>query len=193
LRDIHYRDNYLVGAPGWLVKHFIYRDMQFRDKRRSHPLRRPIVTPIPHALALDDQLCFAMYSANIAINRVYRPVLERLGITYPQYLVLSALWQADGQTVGAIAERLSLESSTITPLVKRLETGGFLKRQRNPDDERQVIVTLTDKGEALHQESKCLTETLLERSGLPVGDIVRLNREISALRDTLEKGASATA
>lgn len=149
--------------------------------------------PIPHPLPLDDQLCFAMYSANIAINRVYRPVLERLGITYPQYLVLSALWQADGQAVGAIAERLSLESSTITPLVKRLENAGFLKRQRNPDDERQVIVTLTDKGQALHQESKCLTETLLERSGLPVADIVRLNREISALRDTLEKGAAATA
>ena len=145
---------------------------------------------LPDALPLDDQLCFAMYSANIAINRVYRPVLEQLGITYPQYLVLSALWQTDGQTVGAIAERLSLESSTITPLVKRLETAGFVKRQRNPDDERQVNVSLATKGKALRQESKCLTETLLERSGLNVADIVRLNREVSALRDTLATAVS---
>jgi len=148
------------------------------------------VITLPDALPLDDQLCFAMYSANIAINRVYRPVLEQLGITYPQYLVLSALWQTDGQTVGAIAERLSLESSTITPLVKRLETAGFVKRQRNPDDERQVNVSLATKGKALRQESKCLTETLLERSGLNVADIVRLNREVSALRDTLATAVS---
>lgn len=141
--------------------------------------------PPSQALTLDEHLCFAMYSANIAINRVYRPVLDQLGITYPQYLVLSALWQTDGQTIGAIAGRLSLESSTITPLVKRLEVAGFLGRQRNPDDERQVIVRLTSKGKTLHQESKCLTETLLERSGLPVADVVRLNSEISALRDAL--------
>jgi DNA-binding MarR family transcriptional regulator len=147
------------------------------------------VTALPHALPLDEQLCFAMYSANIAINRVYRPVLEKLGITYPQYLVLSALWQADGQTVGAIADRLSLESSTITPLVKRLEAAGFVKRQRNPDDERQVTVSLTGTGQTLHQESKCLTETLLERSGLPVADIVRLNKEVSAFRDVLARNA----
>lgn len=141
--------------------------------------------PPPQVLTLDEHLCFAMYSANIAINRLYRPVLDQLGITYPQYLVLSALWQTDGQTIGAIAERLSLESSTITPLVKRLEVAGFLGRQRNPDDERQVIVRLTSKGKTMHQESKCLTETLLERSGLPVADIVRLNGEIRALRDAL--------
>jgi MarR family transcriptional regulator, organic hydroperoxide resistance regulator len=150
------------------------------------------VLTLPQALPLDDQLCFAMYSANIAINRVYRPVLEQLGITYPQYLVLSALWQSDGQTVGAVAGRLSLESSTITPLVKRLETADFVKRQRNPDDERQVIVSLTKKGKTLHQESRCLTETLLERSGLPVADIVRLNSEISALRDALVKNSAAS-
>jgi DNA-binding MarR family transcriptional regulator len=143
------------------------------------------VIAIPHALPLDDQLCFAMYSANIAINRVYRPVLDTLGITYPQYLVMSALWQADGQTVGMIAERLALESSTITPLVKRLEASGFLGRERNPQDERQVIVSLTDKGKALHQESKCLTETLLERAGMPPATLMRLNAEVSAFRDAL--------
>jgi DNA-binding MarR family transcriptional regulator len=134
-----------------------------------------------------------MYSANIAINRVYRPVLDHLGITYPQYLVLSVLWQQDSQAIGAIADRLSLESSTITPLVKRLEAAGFLQRQRNPEDERQVIVTLSPKGKSLHQDSKCLTETLLERSGLPVADLVRLNTEIRALRDTLVKNSQEPA
>ncbi len=148
------------------------------------------MTALPHALPLDEQLCFAIYSANIAINRMYRPVLEQLGITYPQYLVLSALWQTDGQTVGAIAERLSLESSTITPLVKRLEAAGFVTRQRNPEDERQVTVSLSGKGRALHQESKCLTETLLERSELPVADIVRLNKEVGAFRDTLVRNSA---
>jgi DNA-binding MarR family transcriptional regulator len=143
------------------------------------------VTTPPDVLPLDDHLCFAMYSANIAINRLYRPVLDELGITYPQYLVLSALWETDGRTIGEIAERLALESSTITPLVKRLETAGFLGRNRNPDDERQVNVSLTAKGRALRQKSNCLTETLLDRSGLPVADMVRLNREVGALRDAL--------
>jgi DNA-binding MarR family transcriptional regulator len=142
------------------------------------------LTALADALPLDDQLCFALYSANIAINRTYLPVLEKLGITY---LVLGSLWQADGLPIGAIADRLSLESSTITPLVKRLEAAGFITRRRNPEDERQVIVNLTDKGTAMRQQSKCLTETLLERSGLAVPDIVRLNREVSALRDTLRK------
>jgi DNA-binding MarR family transcriptional regulator len=143
------------------------------------------VTKPPEFLALDDHLCFAMYSANIAINRAYRPVLDELGITYPQYLVLSALWEMDGQTVGAIAERLSLESSTITPLVKRLEAANLLERRRNPDDERQVNVSLTTEGKALRRQSRCLTETLLERSGLQVADMVRLNKELRALHEAL--------
>lgn len=145
-----------------------------------------LLEPLP----LDDQLCYAAYSLNIAINRVYRPVLDQLGITYPQYLVMSALWQNDGQTIGAIAERLALESSTITPLVKRLESAGFVRRERNPQDERQVIVTLTEKGRALHRESKCLSETLLERSGQPAADLIRLNTEIAALRDAFVRNSA---
>jgi DNA-binding MarR family transcriptional regulator len=136
-------------------------------------------------LSLNDHLCFAMYSANIAINRLYLPMLDELGITYPQYLVLCALWELDGRSVGQIAERLSLESSTITPLVKRLEAAGFLKRQRNPDDERQVNVSLTEKGKSLRHKSKCLTDTLLDRSGLAIADMVRMNKEIGALRAAL--------
>ena len=150
------------------------------------------MTALPTTLPLDAHLCFAMYSANIAINRAYRPALDELGITYPQYLVLGALWECDGQSVGAIASRLALESSTITPLVKRLEAAGFVQRQRNPEDERQVIVTLTAMGRALQQKSTCLAATLLERSGLPVETLVRLNAEITALRDALVNGPKET-
>ena len=137
--------------------------------------------PIP----LDSQLCFSLYATTIAINRTYKPMLDELGITYPQYLVLSALWEEDGQTIGAIATRLNLEPSTITPLVKRLELAGFLGRQRNPDDERQVQVTLTPKGRDLRAKTACLTETLLRKSGLTVDQIIALNQQVQALRDAL--------
>lgn len=140
-----------------------------------------------HPLTLDDQLCFAVYSAGIAINRAYRPLLDELGITYPQYLVLLALWERDGQTIGAIADRLALESSTITPLVKRLEAGGLLSRERNPADERQVIVRLTKAGWAMQQRSTCLGERLLEKSGLTVPDLQQLNTQVKALRDALSE------
>ena len=139
--------------------------------------------PIP----LDGQLCFSLYSTAIAINRTYKPMLDALGITYPQYLVLSTLWEEDGQTIGAIATRLALEPSTITPLVKRLEQAGFLGRQRNPADERQVEVRLTSKGRDLRAETACLTETLLQRSGMTVDQIVALNQQVQMLRDALVK------
>ena len=139
--------------------------------------------PIP----LDGQLCFSLYSTAIAINRTYKPMLDALGITYPQYLVLSTLWEKDGQTIGAIATRLALEPSTITPLVKRLEQAGFLGRRRNPADERQVEVRLTPKGRDLRAETACLTETLLQRSGMTVDQIIALNQQVQMLRDALVK------
>jgi len=143
----------------------------------------------PPAIPLDSQLCFSLYGATLAINRAYKPMLDALGITYPQYLVLSALWEAEGQTIGAIAERLSLEPSTITPLVKRLELAGLLGRQRNPADERQVQVRLTPKGRALQADTACLTDMLLQRSGLTVDQIVALNGQVQALRNALAGGA----
>lgn len=139
----------------------------------------------PPAVPLDSQLCFSLYGATLAINRAYKPLLDAMGITYPQYLVLSSLWEADGQTIGAIAERLSLEPSTITPLVKRLEQAGLVGRHRNPDDERQVQVRLTSKGRAVQPETACLTDTLLQRSGLTVDQIVALNRQIREFRDAV--------
>ena len=139
----------------------------------------------PQPIPLDSQLCFSLYAASIAVNRTYKPLLDKLGLTYPQYLVLSTLWEADGLPISAIAERLSLDSSTITPLVKRLEGAGFLNRRRNTKDERQVLVSLTDKGRKMQSKTACLTQTLLERSGLTVDQIVKLNRQVRGMRDAL--------
>ncbi|HVI05184.1 MAG TPA: MarR family transcriptional regulator [Sphingomicrobium sp.] len=141
----------------------------------------------PHKLALDSQLCFSIYSATIAINRTYKPMLDALGLTYPQYLVLSTLWEENGLTVSGIANRLSLESSMITPLVKRLEAAKLVTRTRNPKDERQVNVALTTKGRSLNEETACLTQALLERSGLTPDELTRLNLEVRNLTEALSR------
>jgi DNA-binding MarR family transcriptional regulator len=143
---------------------------------------------MPAPLPLDGQLCFSLYSASMAITRVYKPILDRLGITYPQYLVLHALWERDGRTVGAIGERLALESSTITPLVKRLEAAGLVERKRNPEDERQVQVFLTAQGQAIREQCGCLGEAILEKTDLTLERLAALNREAQALRDSLARG-----
>lgn len=137
--------------------------------------------PVP----LDDHLCYAIYSAGIAIQRVYKPLLDGLGLTYPQYLVLNVLWREDGQTVGGIAERLALESSTLTPLLKRLEAAGLVRRTRNPENERQVLVALTDAGRALRSRAGCVGESLLAASGQSPAQLGDLNREVRALRDAI--------
>lgn len=140
---------------------------------------------MPAPLPLDGQLCFSLYSASMAITRVYKPILDRLGLTYPQYLVLHALWEMDGRTVGAIGERLALESSTITPLVKRLEAAGLVARRRNPEDERQVQVFLTERGRAIREECGCLGEAVVAKTDLSLERLAALNREVQALRDSL--------
>lgn len=141
--------------------------------------------PKPDLVPLDGQLCFSLYSTSIAINRLYKPMLDELGVTYPQYLVLSTLWEADGQTITAIADRLALEPSTITPLVKRLEVAGFVTRERNAEDERKVQVFLTPKGKRLRVDSGCLTDALLRNSGLSVKEMIELNNRIQGLRKAL--------
>ncbi len=132
-------------------------------------------------LPLDQQLCFSLYGTSMAISRLYKPMLDGIGITYPQYLVLHALWEEDGRSVGAIAQRLALESSTVTPLVKRLEVADLVTRERNPADERQVQVRLTPRGSALQEECGCLGEALLARSGLKVGQLVTLQQQVQQL------------
>ena len=143
-----------------------------------------------HSIPLDDQLCYTFYATSMAINRAYKPLLDALGITYPQYLVLSALWEEDGRTITAIADRLSLEPSTITPLVKRLEQAGFVERRRNPEDERQVRVTLNGKGRSLQPESCCLNRALQERSGMTAKQMIALNEQVRALREALAEAAN---
>ena len=140
--------------------------------------------------ALDEQLCFALYGASMAVGRAYKPQLDALGITYPQYLVLSALWEVDGRNVGEIADRLSLEPSTVTPLVKRLVTAGLVTRERNPDDERQVLVRLTEEGQAMRDRTGCLAETLLAASGMSVEALGRLARDVRTLRDAVAAGSA---
>jgi DNA-binding MarR family transcriptional regulator len=144
-------------------------------------------------LKLDDFLCFAVYSASHAFGRVYKPMLDRLGLTYPQYLAMVALWESDDQTVGALGDRLGLESNTLTPLLKRLETAGYVRRDRDPRDERQVRVSLTEAGRALRAEAEKVPACILEASGLEAADLGRLRQQITALRGALESYSARAA
>ncbi|MEK1930273.1 MAG: MarR family transcriptional regulator [Pararhizobium sp.] len=143
-------------------------------------------------LPLDSQLCFSIYSTGIAINRVYKPMLDELGVTYTQYLVLSTLWEQDGMTITAISDRLWLEPSTITPAVKRLEATGYVERRRNKGDERLVQVFLSTKGKELHAKTGCLTQTLLERSGFSVPEMIDLNTMVQKLRSGMREAAPSS-
>lgn len=134
-------------------------------------------------LHLDNQLCFAIYSAGLAFNRLYKPLLDEMGLTYPQYLVMLALWEQDGQSVGALGEKLFLESSTLTPLLKRLENAGYVKRSRNPEDERQVQITLTQAGKALKEGAMICPTTIVRASGQSLDELMKLKDAAVRLRD----------
>lgn len=138
-------------------------------------------------LKLGDFLCFAVYSTGHAFNRVYKPILDRLGITYPQYLVMVALWERDGQTVGQIGESLFLESSTLTPLLKRLEAAGHVRRERDTRDERQVHIHLTEKGRALQADAKDVPSCIFAATGKSIEELIRLQAEIVSLRAALDR------
>lgn len=141
------------------------------------------------ALKLGDFICFSLYSASHAFTRVYKPLLDRLGLTYPQYLVMVLLWEKDGQTVGQIGEQLFLESSTLTPLLKRLEAAGHVKRERNPADERQVLIRLTDSGRGLKDQTTDFFDHLMEAVGMGVEELTELRANIQALRANLNRFA----
>ena len=140
-------------------------------------------------LQLDDFLCFAIYSASHAFNRFYKPLLDELGLTYPQYLVLTALWTEDNQTVGGLGEKLFLESNTLTPLVKRVEAMGYVVRSRDPADERQVRVRLTPEGSALRAKACHVPADVLHATGLSVDALRQLKFEITNVRDSLLKAS----
>lgn len=136
-------------------------------------------------LELEQFLCFALYTANHAMNRVYKPLLQELGLTYPQYLAMTVLWQKDKILVGELGDRLHLESNTVTPLLKRLETMDLLTRTRDKKDERQVRVALTRKGKALKAKTTGMGACILKATGLPAKKAVTLQNLIVQLRDNM--------
>lgn len=136
-------------------------------------------------LKIDNFVCFALYSAGHAFTRLYKPLLEPLGLTYPQYLVMAVLWEKDGPTVGEIGEKLLLESSTLTPLLKRLEAAGLVKRTRDRDDERVVRIQLTPEGAALKQKAVSIPEAIGCSTNLSLPEVMKLTAEIKALRKKL--------
>jgi len=133
------------------------------------------------ALRLDNQLCFALYGAANRMTRLYRPLLDALGLTYPQYLVMLVLWEQNPLTVGALGNALDLDSSTLTPLLKRLEAGGLVARHRDPEDERRVIVGLTDKGQALRGQAEAIPEQMICALDTPMDAIVTLRERLKVL------------
>ncbi|MBN8831865.1 MAG: MarR family transcriptional regulator [Sphingomonadales bacterium] len=138
------------------------------------------------ASPLDQFLCFSVYAAGLAFNRVYKPLLDRYGITYPQYLAIIALSARDGQKVSELGERLFLESNTLTPLIKRLEAAGLVSRRRDEHDERIVRVSLTDTGRALATEAQaCIPAEILKASGLGENELRALNQQMTALGASL--------
>ncbi|AXO15683.1 MarR family winged helix-turn-helix transcriptional regulator [Thalassospira indica] len=139
-------------------------------------------------LQLEKFLCFSIYSAGHAFNRVYKPLLDNLGLTYPQYLVMVTLWQEDNQSVRSIGSKLYLESSTLTPLLKRLEANGLVSRKRDPEDERSVRVSLTDAGKDLRNKAEEVPPCILEATGLDIETAKRLNRDLRTMRDQMEAG-----
>lgn len=143
----------------------------------------PITTD--KALLLDNQLCFALYSASLAMTKLYKPLLAELGLTYPQYLVMLVLWERDGLMVSELGERLFLDSGTLTPLLKRLEAAGLIARQRALDDERRVHVTLTATGRKLKTRAARVPACVAEAVQCPLPDIVSLTRQVQALRGRL--------
>lgn len=137
------------------------------------------------AASLPDFLCFAVYSTNMAFNKAYKPLFDALGITYPQYATLVALNEESNQTVGQLGEKLFLESSTLTPLLKRLEATGYVTRERDSQDERQVRVGLTAQGKAIFEKAFAGREAVIKATGLEPEAFVRLQRDLITLRDNL--------
>ncbi len=146
----------------------------------SQPKDSSAQAPV-EALRLDRQLCFALYGAANRVTRLYRPLLDALGLTYPQYLAMLALWEISPRTVGDMGEALDLDSSTLTPLLKRLEAGGLIRRSRDPKDERRVIIALTDQGLALRDQALSIPEQIFCQVGLPLEELATLREKLKTV------------
>lgn len=142
-------------------------------------------------LALDQQLCFALYSASLAMTKLYKPLLAPLGLTYPQYLVMLVLWGQDDQSVGTLGERLSLDSGTLTPLLKRLEAQQLIVRLRDAADERRVRVRLTAEGRALREQAREVPRAIFCATGCSLDELADLSARLQRLRNTLQADRAA--
>lgn len=146
-------------------------------------------TKARNLLQLDEQLCFALYSTGLALNKVYRRLLAPLGLTYPQYLAMLVLWENDGLTVSEIGQRLFLDSATLTPLLKRLEASGLLTRTRASQDERQVVVELTAEGRALKTKARGIPTELFCAAECTPDELASLKQQLESLRESLGRNA----
>jgi len=149
--------------------------------------------PADNWLALDRQLCFALYGATLAMTKLYRPLLQPLGLTYPQYLVMLQLWQQDGLTVSALGDQLGLDSGTLTPLLKRLQAAGNVTRQRDAGDERRVLIALTAQGRALRAQAELIPHRVGAAIGCSLAEMGALRTQLQQIRQRLTTAANATA
>ena len=147
-------------------------------------MKTPAETPI-NMLALENQFCFALYSSSLALTKAYKPMLDVLGLTYPQYLVMLVLWEQDDVLVKDIGHALFLDSGTLTPLLKRLEANGMLQRHRDEADERQVRITLTPAGKDLRNAALDIPQKILCASGQSKETLMQLRSQLSDLRNEL--------
>ncbi|AVT07336.1 MarR family winged helix-turn-helix transcriptional regulator [Paracidovorax avenae] len=147
----------------------------------------PATAPLPALQRLDSQVCFALYSASLAMTKLYKPLLDAVGLTYPQYIAMLALWEQDGITVSELGERLCLDSGTLTPLLKRMESSGLVARGRDPQDERRVRITLTTAGRALRGRAEAIPHCVLERSQGTIPELEALTAQLTQLRERLSR------
>lgn len=143
------------------------------------------MTELEDPQLLDNQLCFALYSASLQMTKLYKPLLDEIGLTYPQYVTMLSLWEEDGVTVGALGERLFLDSGTLTPLLKRLEAAGLVTRTRNEADERQVLIHVTPEGRALKQKAECIPVQVVMAAGFTIPELQGLRKKLKKLRGAL--------
>ena len=141
--------------------------------------------PTNPALLLDNQLCFELYSTSLAMTKLYKPLLETLGLTYPQYLVMLVLWERDGLMVSELGERLFLDSGTLTPLLKRMEAAGLIARIRAVEDERRVHISLTTEGRQLKDRAATIPECILSATQCGIPEVIALTQQVQALRQRL--------
>jgi MarR family transcriptional regulator, organic hydroperoxide resistance regulator len=150
---------------------------------KSNPLQK---LPAGEMLKLDHQLCFALYSSSLAMTKLYKPLLEPLGLTYPQYLAMLVLWEGDGVTVSELGQRLQLDSGTLTPLLKRLESTGLLQRRRDSADERRVLVLLTPAGRALKSRAAKVPPQVACAAGCSIDELAALTQRLKLLREQIQ-------